>query len=111
MQLPGLHTWMHFGNQAREGTTTGRKPPASLRVNDIAAMVIASDAWSLGLQGMHGDEHRLDPWHAGDERDRTIRELATAVLEAARPALQAAKLPEVLPADLATPAASDKALF
>lgn len=111
VQLPGLHTWMHFGNQAREGTATERKPPAGLRVNDIAAMVIAGDAWSLGLQGMHGDEQRLDPWHTGDERDRTIRELATAVLEAARPALQAAKLPEVLPADLAAPAASDKALF
>lgn len=115
VQIAGMHVWMH-GGRNRNGGDAPAKPregrPSELRMRDLAAAAMGNNAWQLGLRDLaRGDRQLVDLWRPVAERDAAMRQAVEAVATAARAALTAAKLPDVVPADLAAPAVGGDALF
>jgi hypothetical protein len=110
VQITGMHVWMHARGQRGRNQEPAKGPenrPSELRMRDLAAAALGNNALGLGLQELTRD----DLWRPAAERDAAMRQAVEAVATAARAALTAAKLPDVVPADLAAPAAGGDALF
>ena len=94
----------------RAGPPTVERPPlTALRVRDLAAIALHQTIWRYDLPEARAlPPLRPDPWAGLEQRESVAQALDTLFAEAARSALAAAQLPDVLPA--AVPA-NDKGMF